>query len=50
MTCMVAGAVVNTILDPLFIFVFQYGVSPGGLQFATVAGQVIQFFIAALVY
>ena len=25
MICMVAGAVVNTILDPIFIFVFQWG-------------------------
>lgn len=45
MTCMVAGAVVNTILDPLFIFVFHMGVA--GAALATVAGQVISFFIAA---
>lgn len=45
MTCMVAGAVVNTILDPLFIFVFHMGVA--GAAIATVAGQVISFFIAA---
>ena len=42
---MVAGAVVNTILDPLFIFVFHMGVA--GAALATVAGQVISFFIAA---
>lgn len=45
MTCMVAGAVVNTILDPLFIFVFHMGVA--GAAIATVAGQAISFFIAA---
>lgn len=45
MTCMVAGAVVNTILDPLFIFVFHMGVA--GAAIATVTGQVISFFIAA---
>lgn len=45
MTCMVAGAIVNTILDPLFIFVFHMGVA--GAVIATVAGQVISFFIAA---
>lgn len=45
MTCMVAGAIVNTILDPLFIFVFHMGAA--GAAIATVAGQVISFFIAA---
>ena len=45
MTCMVAGAIVNTILDPLFIFVFHMGVA--GAAIATVAGQVISLFIAA---
>lgn len=45
MTCMVAGAIVNTILDPLFIFVFHMGVA--GAAIATVAGQAISFFIAA---
>lgn len=45
MTCMVVGAIVNTILDPLFIFVFHMGVA--GAAIATVVGQVISFFIAA---
>lgn len=45
MTCMVVGAIVNTILDPLFIFVFHMGVA--GAAIATVAGQAISFFIAA---
>lgn len=43
MTCMVAGAIVNTILDPLFIFVFHMGVA--GAAIATVAGQVISFLL-----
>lgn len=37
------GAVVNIALDPLFIFVFGWGVS--GAAIATVAGQVLSFFI-----
>ena len=45
MTSMLVGAIVNTILDPLFIFVFHMGVA--GAAIATVAGQVISFFIAA---
>ena len=45
MTSMLVGAIVNTILDPLFIFVFHMGVA--GAALATVAGQVISFFIAA---
>jgi len=44
MTCMVAGAIVNTILDPIFIFAFHMGVA--GAAIATVAGQVISFIIA----
>lgn len=43
MTCMVAGAIVNTMLDPLFIFVFHMGVA--GAAIATVAGQVISFLL-----
>lgn len=45
MACMVAGAIVNTILDPLFIFVFHMGV--GGAAIATVIGQIVSFGIAA---
>lgn len=45
MACMVAGAIVNTILDPLFIFVFHMGV--GGAAIATVIGQIVSFIIAA---
>lgn len=39
MICTLIGAIINTILDPLFIFVFHMGMA--GAALATVAGQVI---------
>lgn len=39
MTCMLTGAVINTILDPLFIFGFHWGIQ--GAAAATVIGQVV---------
>ncbi|MFR8079837.1 MAG: MATE family efflux transporter [Christensenellales bacterium] len=39
MACMLSGAIVNTILDPLFIFTFDMGIAGGAL--ATVIGQVL---------
>lgn len=44
MTCMLIGAIINTILDPLFIFVFQMGVA--GAAWATVIGQFFSFLMA----
>ena len=44
MTCILAGAVINTILDPLFIFGFGWGIK--GAAWATVIGQVISAIIA----
>ncbi len=44
MICMIIGAVINTILDPLFIFVFKMGIA--GAAWATVIGQIVSFFIA----
>ena len=44
MTCMVAGAIVNTILDPLFIFVFHWGIC--GASLATILGQIFSFLLA----
>ena len=44
MTCMVAGAIVNTILDPVFIFVFDWGVF--GAALATILGQFLSFALA----
>lgn len=44
MTCMLAGAILNTILDPIFIFVFDMGVA--GAAIATVIGQFFSFLMA----
>ena len=44
MIMLVVGAIINIILDPVFIFGFNMGVLGGGL--ATVIGQVISFIIA----
>jgi len=46
MICMIIGAVINTILDPLFIFVFKFGMA--GAAWATVIGQYFSFFVAFL--
>ena len=46
MTCMLIGAVINTILDPLFIFVFHLGVA--GAAWATIIGQFFSFIFAVL--
>ena len=45
MICMLVGAIINTILDPIFIFVFDMGVA--GAAFATVIGQFFSFLMAA---
>ena len=47
MICLVIGAIINIILDPVFIFGFKMGVAGGAL--ATVIGQIVSAFIA-LVY
>lgn len=39
MVCILSGAIINTILDPLFIFVFHWGIR--GAAVATVIGQVV---------
>ncbi len=44
MMCMVVGAIINCILDPLFIFVFGWGMF--GAAFATIIGQIITFIVA----
>lgn len=44
MTCMVSGAIVNTILDPIFIFIFNMGVV--GAALATILGQILSFLLA----
>lgn len=45
MICMIVGAVINTILDPIFIFILKLGVS--GAALATVISQFVSFLIAA---
>ncbi len=39
MTCSLAGAVINTFLDALFVFVFRWGIA--GAAAATIIGQII---------
>lgn len=46
MTCMLIGAVINTILDPVFIFIFHLGVA--GAAWATIIGQFFSFIFAIL--
>ena len=43
MTSMVSGAILNTMLDPIFIFVFKMGVE--GAAIATVISQIFTFII-----
>ena len=45
MLCNLAGAIVNTILDPLLIFVFDMGIA--GAALATITGQVLSFLLVA---
>ena len=44
MLCMVSGAVANTILDPIFIFICDLGIF--GAALATVIGQILSFALA----
>lgn len=46
MLSMVIGAIINVILDPVFIFVFQMGVK--GAAIATIIGQVASFLVSVL--
>ena len=46
MIMLVIGAIINIILDPIFIFVFDMGVAGGAI--ATVIGQIISFIIAII--
>ena len=39
MTCMLTGAIINTILDPVFIFICHWGIK--GAAAATIIGQII---------
>ena len=44
MACVLTGAIINTILDPLFIFEFHWGIK--GAAAATIIGQIISGSIA----
>lgn len=44
MICMVTGAIINTCLDPLFIFGFHWGIAGGAA--ATVIGQIVSCVMA----
>lgn len=46
MVSMLLGAVINTVFDPIFIFVFEMGVR--GVAIATVMGQVASFAVSVL--
>ena len=46
MFMLIVGAIINIILDPIFIFTFNLGVKGGAL--ATIIGQIISFLIAIL--
>ncbi len=46
MLCMISGCIINTALNPLFIFVFDMGVA--GAAWATVIAQVITCIIGAI--
>ena len=47
MAAMCAGAIINIILDPIFIFVFKMGIE--GAAYATIIGQTVTF-IVTLIY
>ena len=46
MIAMLSGAVINIALDPLFIFVFKWGIA--GAAWATAIGQVVSFVLCAV--
>ena len=48
MSALLLGAVINIILDPIFIFLFDWGIK--GAAFATITGQVISFIVCSLYF
>ena len=48
MACMLTGAIINTVLDPLSIFGFHLGIK--GAAWATVIGQVVSGFLVILYF
>lgn len=48
MVAMLTGAIINIILDPVFIFLFKWGIA--GAAWATAIGQVASFIICAIYF
>ncbi len=48
MVCMLTGAIINTILDPFFIFVCHWGIK--GAAWATVIGQIVSGMIVIVYF
>lgn len=48
MVCTLAGAIINTVLDPLFIFVFQMGMA--GAAYATIIGQIVSAILVVIYF
>ena len=48
MIAMLTGAVINIALDPLFIFVFKWGIA--GAAWATVIGQILSFCVCIIYF
>ena len=48
MVCTLIGAIINTILDPLFIFGFKWGIKGGA--WATVIGQIVSALLVVLYF
>jgi Na+-driven multidrug efflux pump len=48
MVAMLIGAIINILLDPLFIFVFDWGIA--GAAWATAIGQVSSFIMCAIYF
>ena len=48
MMCTLTGAIINTILDPLFIFGFKWGINGGA--WATVIGQVVSAILVVIYF
>jgi putative MATE family efflux protein len=48
MMLMLTGSIINVVLDPLFIFVFKWGIA--GAAWATIIGQIVSFIIALIYF
>ncbi|MDR3149245.1 MAG: polysaccharide biosynthesis C-terminal domain-containing protein [Oscillospiraceae bacterium] len=48
MMLMLTGSLINVVLDPLFIFVFKWGIA--GAAWATIIGQIASFIIALIYF